>query len=78
MKPDGSLEVHEKLWDVNVKSGKTVDMKEQESFNMIQSVIPLNFDMYNRIHKSGNPETRSTADKNFGKKPNNPFWNYNK
>jgi hypothetical protein len=77
MKPDGSVKVHERQWDVNVKSGKTVDMKESESYNMIQNVIPLNFNTYNRIHQSGDPNARSNADKNFGRKPNNPFWNYN-
>jgi hypothetical protein len=77
MRPDGSVKVHPRHWNVDVRSGKTIEAKEQETFNMIQASIPLNLDMYRRIHQSGDQTARANAEKNFGNKPNNPFWNYN-
>jgi len=78
MLPDGSKKQHERYWDVNVRSGKTIDQKEMESFNMIQSLRQLNFDMYRKIHQSGDQKAIQKAQENFGISPTNPFWNYNK
>jgi hypothetical protein len=78
MLPDGSKKRHEQYWDLDVRSGKTIDQKEMQSFNMINSLRQLNFDMYRKIHQSGDQKAIENANKNFGITPENPFWNYNK
>lgn len=77
MLPDGSKKEHTRYWDLDVRSGKEIDKKEMESFNMLGQLRQLNFDMYRRIHQSGNQEAIQNAEKNFGITPNNPFWNIN-
>jgi hypothetical protein len=78
MLPDGSKKQHERYWDLDVRSGKTIDQKEMESFNMLQNLRQLNFETYRKIHQSGDQKAIENANKNFGISPNDPFWNYNK
>jgi hypothetical protein len=78
MLPDGSKKEHTRYWDLDVRSGKTIDQKEMESFNMLQNLRQLNFDMYRKIHQSGDQKAIQNAQQNFGISPTNPFWNYNK
>ena len=77
MLPDGSKKEHTRYWDLDVRSGKTIDQKEMESFNMLQSLRQLNFDTYRKIHQSGNQKAIQKAQENFGITPTSPFWNYN-
>jgi hypothetical protein len=79
MLDNGDKIVHKDRWDVDVRSGKTVDLKEQESFNMLQKADILNSNnTFNRIHRSGDQNAKLNAQQNFGATPNNAFWNYNK
>jgi hypothetical protein len=78
MLSDGSKKEHTRYWDLDVRSGKKIDEKEMQSFNMLQNLRQLNFDMYKKIHQSGDQKAIENANKNFGITPSSPFWNYNK
>jgi hypothetical protein len=78
MLPDGSKKQHERYWDLDVRSGKKIDEKEMQSFNMLQNLRQLNFETYRKIHQSGDQKAIENANKNFGITPSSPFWNYNK
>ena len=74
---DGSKTAISQAWDVGVRSGKTIDQKEQIMHTMLRNTAELNFAMFNKIHKSGDQKRINTAVQNFGFNPLNPFYNYN-
>ena len=78
MKPDGSKETHYKYLDNDVRSGRTIEEKEQGMNSLISQVSVINFNMFKRIHESGNQEAIQKAVSNFGITTTNPFWQYNK
>jgi hypothetical protein len=78
MMPDGSRKRHDRYWSLDVRSGKTVDSKEIENKNMLEAIKTINFDMFQRIVRSGDQKAIQNAEANFGASVNNPFWNYNK
>jgi hypothetical protein len=78
MKPDGSKKTHYKYLDNDVRSGRTIEEKEQGMNSLISQVSVINFNMFKRIHESGNQEAIQKAVSNFGITTTNPFWQYNK
>jgi hypothetical protein len=78
MKPDGSKKTHYKYLDNDVRSGRTIEEKEQGMNSLISEVSVINFNMFKRIHESGNQEAIQKAVSNFGITTTNPFWQYNK
>lgn len=78
MMPDGSKKTHLKYFDVNVRSGRTIEDKEQGMNSMISQVSAVNFDMFRRIHQSGDQKAIQNAQMNFGATSTSPFWQYNK
>jgi len=78
MLPDGSKKEHQRYFDNNVMSGRTIEEKEQLFHNILTKTLTLNFDMFRKIHQSGNQEAIQRAQDNFGATVTNPFWKYNK
>jgi hypothetical protein len=74
---DGSKTAINQAWDVGVRSGKTIDQKEQIMHTMLRNTAELNFAMFNKIHKSGDQKRINNAVQNFGFNPLNPFYKYN-
>jgi hypothetical protein len=78
MKPDGSKITHYKYFAVDVKSGRTIEEKEQAINSLINQASSFNYDMFKRIHQSGDPKAIQNAQINFGATSTSPFWQYNK
>ena len=78
MKPDGSLKTHYKYFDVDVKSGREIEGKEQNMNSILNQAAAMNFEMFRRIHQTGDQKAISNAQQNFSAITNNPFWQYNK
>jgi len=76
LRPDGSKVEHKFQWDLNSRSGKKIDAKDEETFGMFQKLTSLNFDTYRKIHQSGNQNLIEKANSNFGGTVNNPFWRW--
>jgi hypothetical protein len=76
LRPDGSKVEHKFQWDLNSRSGKKIDAKDEETFGMFQKLTSLNFDTYRKIHQSGNKNLIEKANTNFGGTVNNPFWRW--
>jgi len=76
LRPDGSKVEHKFQWDLNSRSGKKIDEKDEETFGMFQKLTSLNFDTYRKIHQSGNQNLIEKANVNFGGTVNNPFWRW--
>lgn len=76
LRPDGSKVEHKFQWDLNSRSGKTIDDRDKETFAMFQKLTSLNFDTYRKIHQSGNQNLIEKANVNFGGTVNNPFWRW--
>jgi len=78
MMPDGSLKTHYKYFDVDVKSGREIEGKEQNMNSILNQAAAMNFEMFRRIHQTGDQKAISNAQQNFSAITNNPFWQYNK
>ena len=78
MMPDGSLKTHYKYFDVDVKSGREIEGKEQNMNLILNQAAAMNFEMFRRIHQTGDQKAISNAQQNFSAITNNPFWQYNK
>jgi hypothetical protein len=76
LRPDGSKVEHKLQWDLNSRSGKKIDDKDQETFAMFQQLTQLNFDTYRKIQQSGDQKLIQKAEMNFGGTVNNPFWRW--
>jgi hypothetical protein len=76
LRPDGSKVEHKLQWDLNSRSGKKIDDKDQETFAMFQQLTQLNFDTYRKIQQSGDQNLIQKAEMNFGGTVNNPFWRW--
>ena len=76
LRPDGSKVEHPFQWDINSRSGKKIDGKDEETFAMFQKLTTLNFETYRKIHQSGNQNLIEKANTNFGGTVNNPFWRW--
>ena len=78
MKPDGSKVTHYKYLGVDIKSGRTIEEKEQDMNSLISQASSFNYDMFKRIHQSGDQKAIQNAQINFGATITSPFWQYNK
>ena len=76
MLPDGSKKKHERYFDNNVMSGKTIEEKEQMFNDMFVKVRTVNLDRFRQIQQSGNQEAIDRAISNFGIDVTDPFWQY--
>jgi len=78
MMPDGSKYIDKRYFKVDVRSGREIEGKEQDMNSLLNAVSSLNFDMFRRIHQSGDQKAIQNAQMNFGATVANPFWQYNK
>lgn len=78
MMPDGSKNTHYKYFAVDVKSGREIEGKEQNMNSILNQAAAMNFEMFRRIHQTGDQKAISNAQQNFSGITNNPFWQYNK
>jgi hypothetical protein len=78
MMPDGSKNTHYKYFAVDVKSGREIEGKEQNMNSILNQAAAMNFEMFRRIHQTGDQKAISNAQQNFSAITNNPFWQYNK
>jgi len=78
MMPDGSKKKHERYWNLDTRSGKTIDQKEIENKNMIDNIKAINFDRFQQIVRSGDQKAIQNAEANFGATVSSPYWNYNR
>ena len=78
MKPDGSKQTHYKYLAVDVKSGRTIEEKEQGMNSLISEASAFNYEMFKKIHQSGDQKAIQNAQTNFGITSTSPFWQYNK
>jgi hypothetical protein len=78
MMPDGSKNTHYKYFGVDVKSGREIEGKEQNMNSILNQAAAMNFEMFRRIHQTGDQKAISNAQQNFSAITNNPFWQYNK
>jgi hypothetical protein len=78
MKDDGSKIIHTKYLAVDVKSGRTIEEKEQGMNSLINQASAFNYEMFKKIHQSGDQKAIQNAQTNFGITSTSPFWQYNK
>jgi hypothetical protein len=63
-----------RMFNVNVRSGQTIEQKEKEANNVLQQVYTVNLETFKRIHQSGDQTKIKNAQQNFGNTITNPFW----
>jgi hypothetical protein len=63
MMPDGSKNTHYKYFGVDVKSGREIEGKEQDMNSILNEAASMNFEMFRRIHQSGDQKAIQNAQK---------------
>ena len=74
LRPDGSIIEHNISFDLDKKSGKEIDSRENEMWKTIQMATEANFQTFRNIVNSGNEEAKIKAEKNFGGPLSGSLW----